>query len=458
MNEYDAFDQRVADLVANEGATGVPTAAVDELVTATSQVRPLPRWLALIKEPPMRRSSAVAVGSPTVRLAAIALSTILLLVLAGGAVAGAMQLIGPPTHTVSADGDGDFLTISAAVDEAQDGDRILVKPGRYPELVRVIGKDIEIRGDGPAGEIVVEAVPTDVAVPDSDDEEPAVAFYLEDTTSTVARLTVTGPEGSWAVIASGENTAPELENLEIPLVHDTFERGRNLYWTDGASGTLSDSTVGGSLSMGAGATPTLSRNSLNACVWVDGVGARPVLEHNEIFGCEQGFLLFVGEFWNESSFPSSAEIRGNTFRMEAAETGQHMGNIALIVGRSDDAVVIADNEFIGNRTAIAVRAFAKADITGNTVRDGETGIWIEGQGSVLSGNRILDNSLYGLLVHTSPPIEENTLEGNLIGINLGADAQPELSGNTFCGNETDVKVPDGNPTTLDGNEVCGTAG
>lgn len=455
MNEHDAFDQSVADLVAGEG-TGVPAGAVDELITTTSRVQPLPRWLALIKEPPMRRSSEVAVGSPTVRLAAIVLSTVLLLVLAGGAVAGAMQLLGPPTHIVSADGSGDFLSIGAAVDRADDGDRILVRPGRYPETVELIGKDVEIRGDGPIEEVVVEAVDTDLVIPDFDDE-PVVALYFRDTTSTIADLTVVGPDDSWAVLADGAGAAPTLENLSIPFVHGSDEWGRNILWAEGASGTLSGSTVAGHIAMGASSTPTLSGNTLDACIWIQGEGARPVLEGNDIFGCPQGVLAVIGDGWVEYSLPASAVFRGNTFRMETVESGQHLGNSALLIGRSDEPVVIEDNEFIGNKTAIAVRAFASADITDNTIRDGETGVWVEGEGSTLSGNRLLDNSLYGLLIHGSPPIDENTLEGNLIGINLGGSARPDLSDNTFCGNETDLRVPEGNPTTVDGNEVCGAA-
>lgn len=457
MNENDAFDQSVADLVANEGATGVPIGAVDELITATSRVRPLPRWLALIKEPPMRRSSAVAVGSPTVRLAAIALSTVLLLVLAGGVVAGAMQLIGPATHVVSSDGSGDFLTISAAVDAAEDGDRILVKPGRYPETVELIGKDVEIRGDGPIDTVVVEAVPTDLVIPDFD-EEDMVAFYFEDTASTVAELTIGGPDDSWAVVVHGGSATPTLENLSIPSTGGTDEWGRNLLWADGASGTLSDSSVVGHVSMGVDAAPTLTKNSLDACIWIEGEGARPILDSNDIYGCAQGVLVMVGDGWSEYSLPASAEIRGNTFQMETVESGQHVGNFALLIGRSDEPVVIEQNEFIGNKTAIAVRSFAMADISDNTIRDGETGVWVEGEGSTITENRIVGNDLYGLLIHASPSVAANTIEGNLIGINLGARAQPALDGNTFCDNETDLSVPEDNTTTLDGNEVCGSAG
>lgn len=56
---------------------------------------------------------------------------------------------------MSQQGDGDFTTISAAVSKVQAGTRILVRPGVYQELVAVT-KHLEIIGDGPKEQIVVE--------------------------------------------------------------------------------------------------------------------------------------------------------------------------------------------------------------------------------------------------------------------------------------------------------------
>ncbi len=60
------------------------------------------------------------------------------------------------TLVVSASGDGQHQTISAAVLAATPGARILVRPGVYRESV-IIDKAVEIVGDGPAGAMVVEA-------------------------------------------------------------------------------------------------------------------------------------------------------------------------------------------------------------------------------------------------------------------------------------------------------------
>ena len=63
----------------------------------------------------------------------------------------------PPTHIVSAlPGQGNFAAVSAAIETAKPGDRILVRPGLYAEGL-VVDKPLEILGDGPAADIVIRA-------------------------------------------------------------------------------------------------------------------------------------------------------------------------------------------------------------------------------------------------------------------------------------------------------------
>ena len=66
-----------------------------------------------------------------------------------------------PTHVVDALHRGDFSTITAAIEAAQPGDRILVRPGLYREGL-VIDKTLEIIGDGKREDVVIEAKGKDV--------------------------------------------------------------------------------------------------------------------------------------------------------------------------------------------------------------------------------------------------------------------------------------------------------
>ncbi|MFA7242276.1 MAG: right-handed parallel beta-helix repeat-containing protein [Sulfuricellaceae bacterium] len=60
----------------------------------------------------------------------------------------------PPTRIVDALHRGDHATVAAALQAAQPGDRILVRPGLYREAL-IIDKPVEIIGDGAAGEVVI---------------------------------------------------------------------------------------------------------------------------------------------------------------------------------------------------------------------------------------------------------------------------------------------------------------
>ena len=63
---------------------------------AARRERRWPRWLALIKEPPMRISSRVAVGSPTFRLASLMAITLALIIALGAAVVAGASLLPSP--------------------------------------------------------------------------------------------------------------------------------------------------------------------------------------------------------------------------------------------------------------------------------------------------------------------------------------------------------------------------
>jgi hypothetical protein len=60
-----------------------------------------------------------------------------------------------PTLTVAPKG-ADFSSVQEAVRAARSGARILVRPGRYEEGI-VLERDVEICGDGPREEIIIES-------------------------------------------------------------------------------------------------------------------------------------------------------------------------------------------------------------------------------------------------------------------------------------------------------------
>jgi hypothetical protein len=97
MNANDPFERMIAGYMASEGSASVSDRRLDDALASTSRMRPYPRWLALMKEPPMRISSPVVVGSPTLRLAVILALTLALGLLGAAAVAAAASLLPSPS-------------------------------------------------------------------------------------------------------------------------------------------------------------------------------------------------------------------------------------------------------------------------------------------------------------------------------------------------------------------------
>lgn len=460
MTDRDDFARRVADLVLEEGRMRPPEGALDEIITSTGQVRPLPRWLAFIKEPSMTRSSTLAVGSPTVRAVALLASALLLLALAGGTMAGASRLLASSSVIVSQAGDGDFMTIADAVAATADGGTIEVRPGTYAEAITIEGKDLTIRGSEDRAAVIVEATPVGDA-----NRDHGSAFILQDTDSELRDLTLKGARGTSVVEVRGDDSAPTLTNLAIvsPTAVDSsatdWENASSIVWRDSSAGVLSDSDVSVYVSITDAAKPAIERNALEACVDIVGSGTHPTFSDNTFSGCPHGYLVAIGDGFSEASLPGNAEFIGNEFQLADAERGGYSaGNYALYVMRTDAPVLVhGGNVFRDSMQGIGVRASGSATIEGNSFSGNQIAIWVEGDDAELIGNTITDSSLYGLQIHGSPDIVGNTLDSNLIGINLGATAAPMLSDNTFCDNDTNLKASADNPTTLDGNEVCDSA-
>jgi hypothetical protein len=83
----DALLERIlVDGLAGSAPSRAPDQLRQEIEHALSHERPRPRWLATLKEPPMRHASRVVVGSPTARVVALAAATLLMALLATGAL------------------------------------------------------------------------------------------------------------------------------------------------------------------------------------------------------------------------------------------------------------------------------------------------------------------------------------------------------------------------------------
>ena len=93
MNQPMSLERLLADVMTAEATGPAPDQLINQIVSTTSRTRPLPRWLAVLRERPMTTRARVAVGMPTRQLALIGLA--LLLAAAAAIAVGAALLIRP---------------------------------------------------------------------------------------------------------------------------------------------------------------------------------------------------------------------------------------------------------------------------------------------------------------------------------------------------------------------------
>ena len=156
MSSYQTLEQVITDVMADQPTPGNTDEAVSRILAATHRVGQQPRWLAQLKEPPLRLASEVVVGSPSARVGVLAVGVALLAV--AGLIAAGALLIRPPRPTVpppfgparngglffAADGsifrtDAAGTAATAIVGGAADGLQWFEEPAvrmRYPTLSR----------------------------------------------------------------------------------------------------------------------------------------------------------------------------------------------------------------------------------------------------------------------------------------------------------------------------------
>jgi parallel beta-helix repeat protein len=488
MSTDERFDQLLADLLDSGAPSRAPDRLVPETLRALGHAPRWPRWLAYLKEPPMRVSSRVAVGSPTARLTAIIAATLLLAIVATGAVVGATSLLaGPAVLVVAQDGSGTHETITEAVAAASDGDTILVRPGLYSEAVAV-DKDVTIEGDGPRMEIIVEA-PVDgprVLVEEFGSDQVPYAFLFDATDATLVGVTVRG-ESSAVVVRGGD---PTIANLLFEHTGSPFDGTASsildgsVLIDGGSTVTVQDTEIvgGGPIAILGGSMPRVVGNTLSGGPSivgepgdgtiirgntitdpsVRGIGLGPggqigsvtieqnVIERAESEGIDarSGSISIIGnavtdagQYGINTGPTSDVRIQGNTVSGTGYGISAEAARDVLIEGNalSDNMValsvlggVVRENALSGNTTGISLSG--TADVSGNEVVDGGTGI------AVTAG---------------TPAITSNTITGNEHGLVVVVGAAPVLSGNTVCENVTNLVMPNGmGPADVADNEIC----
>ena len=424
MNEQNDFERLVADQLASVGMGTPPASAIEDTIVRAGGTRRLPEWLALIKESPMRTNNHLAVGSSTVRVAAIMAATLLLAVaLAAAGVAGQQLLAANGPIVVAQDGSGDYITINEAIAAAVDGDEVLVAPGTYQEVV-IIEADITLRGDGPREEVILEFGTDGPTIPSWSGSVP-YGVLLVDSEATVSDLTVRGPNVAAAFVLVGG--APTLERVTNDLEGEFAGRAQlSVVPLHGAGATIRDSLLDGPVWHG-------EAGSLREYEDVTGTG-QWVAEDNTLDG---GFWL---EVTDGSSFLRNTITDGGGFEFGGRGSVMVAENVAAFIelDEQSDGYTIRDNvvHSDGSDKPAIVLGKGTSIVEGNVITGVRTGIVVpEGASSTITGNQ---------------------LDGLDVGIRVqGAETSAVIEGNRFCGNEQDLAVAEGSGLTLDAsNEIC----
>ena len=306
----------------------------------------------------------------------------------------------PPTRVVDQMHRGDHLTITEAIEAADPGDRILVRPGTYQEGI-VIEKPLEIIGVGDLCDVVVEAKDRD-------------ALLFKTTMGRVVNLTLRQMGGGeWCGVDIVQGRL-ELEDCDI------------------TSQSLA------CVAINDGADPRLRRNrihdgTIGVMISNDGQGT---LEDNDIFGYARVGVGIIGD--------CNPTLRRN--RIHDGEVG--------VTSTYGGQGTLEDNDIFGNAIAgVGIRESGNPVLRRNRIHDGKQGVlvWNNGQG-VLEDNDIFGNALSGVdITEGGNPtlrrnhinknggwavkvdrggggtIEDNDLRGNAAGAwDVSTDSEPNL--------------------------------
>ncbi len=443
MNDDARFERLFADGLHEIAPRRAPDRLRTQVKAETSRVHPRPRWLALIKEPPMRTNSRLAVGSPTARVAAIAVATLLLASLViGASFAGARIFGADGPIVVDGAGNGDYTTITEAVANAVDGDEILVRPGTYVEAV-IIDKDITLRGDGPLEDIVITAPEDGPTAPLQEGTISAdpYALLVRGTDATISGLTFRGLR-SEVILDGGSPTLRDSVLTDVGVAYDGAVGENVILVTSGGTATVSGNQIrnSGQVTVMADADPTISGNTLTggAHIYLDDPGTATIIEKNTIDGTLM-WAIYLGDDGG------AVTMRENVIT-NPAQNGIHInGGHADIVGNEIrgatsagivaglDPVNIAGNSLWDNQVAIS-GASREGSIADNVVRGGGAGIALLGDLEV-SGNDVEGVTARGIVIlrGSSSILRDNRSCGNGENLFVAEGATPDIDdSNEFC--------------------------
>jgi len=333
---------------------------------------------------------------------------------------------------------GDFATIQACIDAAQDGDECVVAPETYHELIDFLGKAITLRSSGGPAVTISDAGP----VADPGTGKPVVRCDSGEGPDTVLEgFTITGGTGDTATflgsyIGGGMfNLASSPTVTNCNFIQNTATRGGGMYNTS-ASPTLTDCTFNGNMGGGMfniGGSPTVINcmfigNESGACGGgMCNEGSRPTVLKSTFILNTSGVV--GGGMANESG--SSPTVTSCRFM---ANTAQAWGGGMLNNGGS---AMVTNCTFIGNTASVGGGMYnshtptvVNCTFSGNKAYIVGGGMHNHNSGATVSNCILWDNSPVDIPdsdIFLTPTFSFSVVQGGLpvgatdAGGNIGAD-------------------------------------
>jgi hypothetical protein len=304
----------------------------------------------------------------------------------------------------------EYGTIQAAVDAAQSGDRVVIAAGNYTENVWVTGKsDLEIRGSGwpvllgPGALLRVEAGSNGVLVRGLEfDNAPIQVANSSGVVLTKLRIhdvaTAIATDNSGLVVISKCDFQDTSDEAIVDTDSDGF-RVEKCRFTAISGWAVALTPVASIGTMNA----VISKNRIvnaGGGVFLGGTGS--VVEKNRMEGLVLegvqggGFVSTAGAdiLKNRISTATEFAITG-TYGGYFIEKNTLYGGGIYIEGPGH----FVDGNRVYNASGIGIRAVNIASLSRNTVREPNgDGILVEGDGSDLDRNSVVDGSVNGIVI------------------------------------------------------------
>ena len=367
---------------------------------------------------------------------------------------------------VSAKGDGDFQTVAQAVAQAKPGMRIRIKPGVYAEAI-TLDKPVELVGDGPVSDIVLESQDADalwiksdgvkvhnltLRTKAADKKAPVYALHITKGRPLVENCEMTS-QSEFCVLVRTIDAQPTLQGCTI---RDGSAAG--LMITEEAKGLYVDCRIlkhaQDGVVIAQGAEPVLLRCTVSECqgsgltVVAGGRGmmVRCVFSDNQQSGASvrhnDSNVLFRNCVFRDN------KTTGFAIRDEAAGRPRKLGRE---IDRSGRASVVVDK---GTRLSL-IRCM---------VRDGKNAgvLVLDGGDATVVGCQINGHDDVGIVVLKGATVStanhnrlDNNRHGNWTvlagGVATGTNNQPPIPARAAAGGKPTPPAPghDANPAPSD---------